>query len=266
MLLGQWYVTAKLIKETKGPIMKLSKLETAMSLQSVVLAASTGGAMDAGGYASFRKELLTDSAVATLLPTFIRTNRDLSQFWSFIKTKFDNYKERREYIWSEFQPLLDSLEKPQGPADKSIETTILATDYKSVHEIWTKALERRDTDAEGAITMARTLLESTCKHILDAKEQTYDDKSDLPKLYTETAKSLNLAPDQHSEDIFKQILRSCSSIVQSLGNLRNKTGDAHGKGLNHVKPSARHAELAVNLAGAMASFLIQTHEFQKAKE
>lgn len=198
-------------------------------------------------------------------PTLLKTNRTLAQFWGFIKPKFGTYQLRRQYIYDEFRELLDFLEKPEGPADKEIRNTILATDYTSVHEIWRKALERKSTDPEGAITMARTLLEAVCKHILDAQSVAYIEGCDLPKLYSETAKSLNLAPDQHTEPIFKQILGSCSSVVQSLGNLRNKTGDAHGKGTGHVKPSARHAELAVNLAGAMASFLIQTHESKYAR-
>ena len=40
--------------------------------------------------------------------------------------------------------------------------------------------------------------------------------------------------------------------------MRNKLGDAHGKGKKAVKPAARHAALAVNLAGAMAMFLVET--------
>jgi hypothetical protein len=40
--------------------------------------------------------------------------------------------------------------------------------------------------------------------------------------------------------------------------LRNKIGDAHGKGGKPVKPSPRHAALAVNLAGTMATFLVET--------
>jgi hypothetical protein len=34
--------------------------------------------------------------------------------------------------------------------------------------------------------------------------------------------------------------------------------DAHGQGKLAIKPKARHAELVVNLAGAMASFLVST--------
>jgi hypothetical protein len=77
-------------------------------------------------------------------------------------------------------------------------------------------------------------------------------------LYSITANQLNLAPQNHHEEIFKQILGSCQSVVNGLGSLRNKVGDAHGKGIRYVKPKERHAKLAVNLAGSLSSFLLDT--------
>jgi hypothetical protein len=74
------------------------------------------------------------------------------------------------------------------------------------------------------------------------------------------AKTLNIAPSQHSESIFQQILGGCTAIVESLGAMRNRLSDAHGQGKKPVKPAPRHAELAVNLAGAMATFLVSTHQ------
>lgn len=128
-----------------------------------------------------------------------------------------------------------------------------------VSKEWSKALERKSDDPEAAITSARSLLETTCKHILDKIGAEYDQNIELPKLYKITASKLNLSPDQHTEDIFKQILGGCSSIVIGLGSLRNKLSDAHGKTINQVKPSARHAALAVNLSGAMTTFLLETY-------
>ena len=87
-------------------------------------------------------------------------------------------------------------------------------------------------------------------------------ENDLPKLYGLTAELLNLSPSQHTEQIFKQILGGCKSVVEGLGALRNKLSDAHGKGKKAPKPSPRHAELAVNLAGAMATFIVSTWEAQ----
>jgi hypothetical protein len=76
-------------------------------------------------------------------------------------------------------------------------------------------------------------------------------------------KQLNLAPSQHTEEAFKAILGGCHTVINGLSTLRNRIGDAHGQGGKPVKPSGRHAALAVNLAGAMAMFLIETFEQRK---
>jgi hypothetical protein len=124
-------------------------------------------------------------------------------------------------------------------------------------------MERRENDPEGAVTLARTLLESVCKHILDGRGITYKNDSDLPTLYKATSQCLNIAPSQHSEDIFKRILGGCTAVVEGLGALRNRLSDAHGTGKLSVKPAVRHAELAVNLSGAVAQFLVATDEHMR---
>ena len=53
-------------------------------------------------------------------------------------------------------------------------------------------------------------------------------------------------------------------MVEGLGAFRNREGDAHGRGRLNVKPLSRHAALAVNLAGSLASFLIETWEHGRA--
>ena len=103
-------------------------------------------------------------------------------------------------------------------------------------------------------------METVCKHVLDETQVTYDEHADLPKLYSLVASELNLSPSQHAERVFKQILGGCHAVVEGLGALRNKLSDAHGKGKAGVKPAPRHAELAVNLAGTMATFIIATWE------
>lgn len=106
----------------------------------------------------------------------------------------------------------------------------------------------------------RTLLESTLKTILDDRDVDYRDNHDLPALYKAVSTELNLSPAAYSEQAFKQILGGCHSVVVGLGSLRNKVGDAHGSGRKSYRPAARHATLAVNLAGSMSLFLIETHE------
>jgi hypothetical protein len=133
-------------------------------------------------------------------------------------------------------------------------------DEAHIHIQWQKAIDRKISDPEGAITTARTLIESVLKYILDEKNIKYNENTDLSELYKEVSKSLNLAPEQHQEKIFKQILGGANGIISGLGSLRNKLGDAHGKSKANIKPKERHSELAVNLAGAMALFLYKTYK------
>lgn len=121
-------------------------------------------------------------------------------------------------------------------------------------------MQRINDDPEGAITSARTLIEAVLKHILDELDIEYPDNTDLHELYKIVAEELNLTPEQYEETVFKQILGSCSGLISGLGSLRNSLGDAHGKGSKSYSPGPRHAELAVNLAGAMCLFLVKTYQ------
>jgi hypothetical protein len=109
------------------------------------------------------------------------------------------------------------------------------------------------------------LLETVCKRILDDLKISYTNKEDLPKLYSLTASALNLAPDQHSEEAIKAILGGAMTVVNGIGTLRNRLGDSHGRGGKPVRPAARHASLAVNMAGALATFLVETHIERKVQ-
>ena len=242
-------------------------LDRALALQNGLMAFATGGKFDGENqyYQELRALFAGRADTKEKLPDFMRRCRDLSQFWIFIKNKYPTYQERRNYLLEEFQTLLEYLEtQERTPGVIPISATLESFDPEHVHAIWQKALDRRIDDPEGAITAARTLVETVCKHILDDIGIGYPDDADLPKLWSITAEQLNLAPQQHQEGLFKQILGNCQSVVNNLGAIRNRVGDAHGHGRNPVKPKPRHAELAVNLAGTMASFLVETwREIQK---
>jgi hypothetical protein len=242
----------------------LTKVE---SLKLMLISRATGGIVNVTEYRRLRLESIALPRIAKLLPRFVHTSRDLDEFWAYIKSKFSgtgSYDQRREHIRDEFNPLLAVLEaESRSPSDVGITAAVRSVDSAYIQECWHKALERRANDPEGAITAARSLLETVCKHILDAESQTYGESPDLTKLHAHTAKQLNLSPSQHTEQVFKQILGGCHSVVEGLGALRNRHGDAHGKSTTAVKPAARHAELAVNLAGTMATFLLQTWEARK---
>jgi len=235
------------------------------SLQNLLVSFATGGGSNQyGDYEELRRELLSSPITSPGLPRFVHTCRDVSQFWQFIKYKYRTYAERREYIWDEFRPLLELVEaRATTPLQPSDQQVLSRLSPESVQTVWQRALDRRISDPEGAITAARSLLETVCKHILDDLSVTYDESGDLPKLYRLTSEALNIAPSQHTEQVFKQILGGCTSVVEGLAALRNRLGDAHGGGRARIRPAPRHAQLAVNLAGAMTSFLVATWEARK---
>jgi hypothetical protein len=238
-----------------------SALAKAQRMQDELVKYSTGGVYEGGdeAYRVLRSELLGLADIQELLPTFIKRHRDLASYWQFIKHKLSTYAERREFLWDSFRPLLDQLESGQAhPAAGPIEAVLKSLDEDAVRAVWKKAMDRRMSDPEGAITAARSLLESVCKHVLDEFKVPYSDDTDPAKLWALCAERLNLSPTQHAEPVFKSILGNCQSIVNNLAAIRNKISDAHGKGKRAVRPKARHAELAVNLAGSMAAFLVST--------
>lgn len=231
------------------------------AMQSVLISSVTGGFSDEPAYQHLRRYILSKPLLKELAPAFLKDFRSLEEFWPYIKGMYGHYAERRKFVWDSFRPMLERIEETGSvPSDQNVSGVLQTFDPESIHQIWLRAMDRRDADPEGAITLARSLLESVCKHILEDNSIVYEPDSDLPSLYKLTAKSLNIAPSQHSEPIFRQILGGCTAVVEGLGALRNRLSDAHGQGKRPVKPAPRHAELAVNLSGTVAVFLVSTHQ------
>lgn len=234
--------------------------EPVLELVTICLARATGQNADYGRYQALRNGLVGEERISRRLPTFIRACRDLGAFWSYIQPKFPSYAERRAFIRAEFQGLLDDLEHDMPAADREVTDILRRVTTDTVREVWERAQARRAEDPDGAITLARTLLETVCKHILATREVAYEDGDELPRLYRLTAETLRIAPNEATEDAFRRIFGGCTSIVESLGTIRNRMGDAHGRGADAVRVEPRYARLAVNLSGAMATFLVETWE------
>jgi hypothetical protein len=200
----------------------------------------------------------------------VRTCRDPDTFWSFIKSEYSgsgSYAARREFLREQFEPLLSELERFEvAPVDELADEAVKTLSSASVTAGWKKAAQRRTRDPDGAITAARTLLESVCKTILDDAGVAYQPKDDLPKLYWRVGNELGLTPSTYAQEEFKRILGGCVSVVEGLGSLRNRQGDSHGQGRNSYRAAPRHAALAVNLAGSMAVFLVETWEERRAED
>ena len=188
-------------------------VERATMMENLMVARATGDlSANREMYELLRREFMADEGLKPLLPDFVRTCRTLDVFWPYIKDKAGSYAERRHIIRTAFSPLIDHLEqRHSAPSDAAASETLQSFDIEGVHAVWKKALQRRHADTEGAITVARTLLETVCKRILDDLHITYTDKEDLPKLYSITASTLKLTPSQHSEEAVKAILGGATS-------------------------------------------------------
>ena len=118
------------------------------SLKIMLVSRATGGDDDSLEHKELRYEFTSSPRIAKLLPRCIHMCRDLSEFWSFIKPKFSTYAERREYLRTEFDPLLTMLEsESRAPSDAAITAMVQAVSSGYIQETWEKALERRATAA-----------------------------------------------------------------------------------------------------------------------
>lgn len=238
------------------------------SLKNMMVAYATGEQTSEADYRQLRDDLIAEPLLKNRLPPCVLTNRTLGEFWGDMKSKFAHYRERRAFLRDEFDPVLTFLEQGVvSPVEDHGMEVLAKIDLPHIHDAWKKMLDRaKGDDVDGAITAARTLVETVCKHILDDLGTGHPDDADLPTLYKLVSKSLNLAPSQHTEQVFKQILGGCTAAVEGLGAVRNRFSDAHGSGKEAVKAQPRHAELAVNLAGTVTTFLVDTWEARKAEE
>jgi hypothetical protein len=214
------------------------------------------------------ERMLAAPVARKTVPAFVTRCRTPDLLWGYLRsqaTGSGSWAARREVMHAAIDPVLDALRDAQrGPADGLVGGAVARLDADSVREAWTRALDRRATDPEAAVTAARTLLEATCKTILDDREESYDEADDLPLLYKRVQGVLHLSPAEQTEARFRAILGACTTIVKEIGSVRNRHSDAHGAGRTQYRLAARHASLAVNLAGSMALFLIETHEARQA--
>lgn len=246
-----------------------SALEAAQSLLAYGTSIAERGPdqVPGGEYKAVHKALLSNPTARRAAGQVLIRCSTPDLLWGHLRavaTGAGSWELRRNAMRQLIDPVLDALHQSESssPVDDLVSGAATRLDANSISDAWDRALARRSSDPEGAITMARTLLESTLKTILDDRGVEYGERDDLPDLYKAVSKELNLAPGSYSEQAFKQILGGAHSVVTGLGSLRNRTGDAHGKGRTRYLPGARHAAFAVNIAGSTALFLMETHEAQ----
>lgn len=170
----------------------------------------------------------------------------------------DGYPMRTPAPEEEVAALRDKIRGVPVPA--ALGKAVERIDVAYVTKNWEKLSARLGDDPDGAITAARTLLETVCLHILSKLGKEIEYKGDLPALYKATAEELQLVPKKEDDAAIRQILGSCAGLAQGIATLRNQFGDAHGRLGEDAQ--RRMAHLAANVGGTLCTFLIESFEGQ----
>jgi len=116
-----------------------------------------------------------------------------------------------------------------------------------------------------AFDLAKTLIETVCKTILEDLGRPSDPNWDTPKIMRETTTFLSMLPPEHANatkarDSLRKALNGLQTTVQGLCELRNDYGlSSHGRDGFSARLDLRQATLAAQAADTIVSFLYRVH-------
>jgi len=116
-----------------------------------------------------------------------------------------------------------------------------------------------------AFDLAKTLVESVCKTILEDIGHPANPNWDAPKIMRETTTFLSMFPPGNPDaakiqETIKKTINGLHTTVQGLCELRNDYGLAsHGRDGFSARLGLRHATLAAQAADTIVSFLYRIH-------
>ncbi|EAU40968.1 hypothetical protein FP2506_18809 [Fulvimarina pelagi HTCC2506] len=128
-----------------------------------------------------------------------------------------------------------------------------------------RRLERiGDSEPGEAIALAKEIVESCCKLILDDRAVAYPEKAEIPELLKIIRSEIKIMPDGIDENAkgakeIKGILTSLGNIAHMLAPLRNAYGKGHGRGRDFKGLQPRHARLAIGAASTFVDFVLDRH-------
>ncbi|BFO22340.1 hypothetical protein SHKM778_87280 [Streptomyces sp. KM77-8] len=143
-----------------------------------------------------------------------------------------------------------------------LEQRPLLTDHRVLQEHLARIRDGVDRDPAAAIASCKELVESLCKIILDRSGVEYPAHDDVPQLYRKVSELLALKAESvpasaKGSETAQKILRTLSTTVQCLAELRNQLGLGHGR-TTSSPALARHARLALNSTVTITEFLLDT--------
>ena len=183
-------------------------------------------------------------------------------------SSISRYDERYARIYKNCKAIIDRLEG----SSSAISKTANGLKDKFSSEYMSKQIElmvsMQSTNPTNAIGLAKELIESCCKTILDELGIEWSKKDDVSQLTNKAMSALNLLPANIQEtdpgaDAIKAVLGNLRAIPTKLAEIRNPFGSGHGKSASFQGLEERHAKLAVGSSIIFVDFIWSTYENQK---
>ena len=151
-----------------------------------------------------------------------------------------------------------------GNATQRIKAVAASLDSDHLYEDLRRLERIGDAEPGEAIGLAKEIVESCCKLILDDRIVEYDEKADIPKLLKLLREEIKIMPEGIDEKAraandIRDVLTSLGKIAHALGPIRNAYGKGHGRGRGFKGLEPRHARLAIGAASTFVDFVLDRH-------
>lgn len=178
------------------------------------------------------------------------------------------YNEKYAKLYQKCKEVVDRLEGSTVVITQTAEELKMKFSSEYLSRQIDLMVKMQVSDPTNAIGMAKELIESCCKTILDEKGIAYTKNDDVPQLADKTMDALNLLPANvqpadRGADAIKAVLGNLRAIPTKLAEIRNPFGSGHGKSASFKGLEVRHAKLAVGSSITFVDFVWSTYEASK---
>ncbi|MEY8736665.1 abortive infection family protein [Lactobacillus sp. AN1001] len=178
------------------------------------------------------------------------------------------YKEKYARIYQKCKSIMDRLEGSFSVIEKNANSLKEKFSSEYMSQQIELMFSMQSTNPTNAIGMAKELIESCCKTILDDLDITWSKTDSVPQLTSKTLDALDLLPSSVQEtdqgaDAVRAVLGNLRAIPSKLAEIRNPFGSGHGKSASFQGLEERHAKLAVGSSITFVDFIWSTYESQK---
>ena len=194
-------------------------------------------------------------------------NYEEDLYWG---SNYSRYDEKYARIYNKCKIIMDRLEGSTSIITKTADELKDKFSSEYMSQQMELMLSLRSSNPTQAIGLAKELIESCCKTILDDFGIAYDGSDNVSQLTKKTMDALSLLPENvqataQEEDAIKSVLGNLRAIPTKLAEIRNPFGSGHGKSASFRGLEARHAQLAIGSSITFVDFVWDTYESQKRK-